>query len=335
MSSRYPLITLYLSERCNSRCVSCDYWRYGSRDLSLDDVKKMLPEFSALGVRDVLISGGEPLLNREWSSIAQLLHDAGFDLWLLTSGLSLAKSAGVVAPYFQSVPVSHAGACAGTYAANRGVDAFDRVCDGIRAAAAAGIPTGLRVTLQKGNFRELSEFVSLARELDAFRISFLAVDVSNPHAFAREHGSAPDLALAADELAEFEACLDALEVRHAEAFKSGFIAESPARLRRIGAYFAALQGLAPFPPVRCNAPEFSCVIGADGGVSPCFFIPGPSAGPRAPKLEAAVSSNAMRELRATIRSGGRPECVTCVCSMWRDPDSLADAGFRLHAESGA
>jgi hypothetical protein len=30
-----PLLTLYLSERCNSRCVTCDYWRFGSADVSL------------------------------------------------------------------------------------------------------------------------------------------------------------------------------------------------------------------------------------------------------------------------------------------------------------
>ena len=33
-----PLVTLYLTERCNSRCVTCDYWRHGRTDISLDVV---------------------------------------------------------------------------------------------------------------------------------------------------------------------------------------------------------------------------------------------------------------------------------------------------------
>ena len=33
--ARLPLVTLYLSDRCNSRCVSCDYWRHGSADMNL------------------------------------------------------------------------------------------------------------------------------------------------------------------------------------------------------------------------------------------------------------------------------------------------------------
>ena len=30
-----PLVTLYLTERCNSRCVTCDYWRHGRKDVTL------------------------------------------------------------------------------------------------------------------------------------------------------------------------------------------------------------------------------------------------------------------------------------------------------------
>ena len=41
--SRLPLLTLYLSERCNSRCVTCDYWRYGTADMALAAIRRLLP----------------------------------------------------------------------------------------------------------------------------------------------------------------------------------------------------------------------------------------------------------------------------------------------------
>ena len=66
-----PLVTLYLTERCNSRCVTCDYWRHGRRDVTLESVTRLLPELEALGTRTALISGGEPLLNPEWPQIAE------------------------------------------------------------------------------------------------------------------------------------------------------------------------------------------------------------------------------------------------------------------------
>ena len=145
----------------------------------------MLPELSRLGTRVALLSGGEPLLNPEWPAIAGLLRARGIDCWLLTSGLSLAKHAQRAAGLFRSITVSLDGTCAATYAAIRGLDAFDKVCEGIRAAVANGATVGLRVTLQRANYRELPRFVTLARELGVAQVSFLAVDVSNPHAFAR------------------------------------------------------------------------------------------------------------------------------------------------------
>lgn len=329
MPSSLPLVTLYLSERCNSRCITCDFWQHGVRDMRLEDVRAMLPELEALGTRSILISGGEPLLNAEWQEIAALLQSAGFGLWLLTSGLSLAKHAAAVARLFGSVTVSLDGSCAETYAAIRGVDAFGKVCEGIRATAAAGIPTGIRVTLQRANFRELASFVTLAKDLGAHQVSFLAIDVGNPHAFARNDDFPLDLAPDPDELEELSHLIDSLELSHREAFRTQFIAESPAKLRRIRDYFAALLGLCEFPPVRCNAPEFSAVVSAGGRVSPCFFIAGPRLAPQAPALRASLNCSESQSLRASIRAGERPECRKCVCSMWRDPDEVRANPFRL------
>src|SRR5687767_7297910 len=87
---RLPLLTLYLTERCNSRCVTCDYWRHGRRDATLESVIELLPELEALGTRTVLFSGGEPLLNPQWPVMAETLRARGISPWLLTSGLSLA-----------------------------------------------------------------------------------------------------------------------------------------------------------------------------------------------------------------------------------------------------
>jgi MoaA/NifB/PqqE/SkfB family radical SAM enzyme len=50
-----PLVTLYLTERCNSRCISCDYWRHGRVDLTAELVERLIPELLELGTRTVLI----------------------------------------------------------------------------------------------------------------------------------------------------------------------------------------------------------------------------------------------------------------------------------------
>jgi MoaA/NifB/PqqE/SkfB family radical SAM enzyme len=315
-----PLATLYLTDRCNSRCVSCDYWRHGQHDMSLEAVARLLPSLTALGTREVLISGGEPLLNPQWAAIATLLRGHGLRLLLLSSGLALAKHAREIGALFESVTVSLDGTDRDSYAAIRGVDAFDKVCEGIRAAAQQGLATGLRVTVQRGNYRRLSRFVTLARELGASSISFLAADVSNPQAFGRRDGerSDADIALRADDLPHLAAAIDAVEREHADDFRSEFILESPAKLRRLQAYFHAICGLGDFPPVRCNAPEFSAVIEADGSLRPCFFISGPGHVADG-DLAGSLNAPAMRRLRADIRAQARRECARCVCAKWRDP----------------
>jgi len=327
--SRLPLATLYLTNRCNSRCVTCDYWRHGRDDMDLAAVTRLLPSFAQLHTRVVLLSGGEPFLNPEWATIAGLLRHNGLKVWLLTSGLALAKHANRAAEVFDAITVSLDGTDPGTYAAIRGLDAFQKVCEGIQAAAARGLRPSIRVTLQRGNFRQLPEFVDLARELGARQVSFLAVDVANPHAFGRTDDFASDLALRPEDLPQLARILDSLELDHGEDFRSGFIAESPQKLRRILQYFAAILKRGPYPKVRCNAPEFSAVIGATGRVQPCFFISGPldarlsDTGTRpGGDLTEVLNSSGMSALRTAIRDGQRAECETCVCSMWRDLDVM-------------
>ena len=322
-----PLVTLYLSERCNSRCRSCDYWRNGHTDLDLAAVRALLPDLAELETRVVLISGGEPLLNPEWPQIAELLRSRGLRLWLLTSGLSLAKHARRAAGLFDAITVSLDGTDRATYRTIRGVDAFGKVCQGVRAAAAFGARLGLRVTVQRANYRQLPLFVAVAHELGAQQLSYVAVDVANSHAFGRHAGFISDLALQPSDLDPFRRLIDEMERSCAAEFHSGLIADSPRKLRRIHQYFAAVCGLADYPPVRCNVFDYSSVIGATGRVSPCFFISGPA--DASARLGQSLNSDAMITLREQIRAGARAECARCVCSLWREPQERQVTDFLM------
>ena len=324
-----PLVTLYLTDRCNSRCITCDYWRHGRSNLTLESLTTLLPSFARLGTEIVLLSGGEPLLNPEGVEIAETLRARGLKLWLLTSGLSLAKHATKAAVLFDSITVSLDGTTPKTYAEIRGLDAFDNVCAGIQAATAAGVGVSLRVTVQRANYHELPRFVTLARELGARQISFLAVDVSNAHAFARVGDLSSGLALTPDDLPLFRQILRVLARDHADDFSSRFIAEDPQKLERILQYFAALCGQVEFPGVKCNAPEFSAVVTADLRIQPCFFIPGPEPLLPTGDLYTMLNDSGMRALRTSIAAGERQECKRCVCSMWRSPDARRGSDFLL------
>ena len=321
-----PLAIVYVTDRCNSKCVTCDFWRYGQTNLPVERARQLAKEFRRMGTQVVLLTGGEALLHPRWHDVASSFRAQGQRLWLLTAGLSLKKHAARAAELCEKITVSLDGATPETYQAIRGVAAFEAVCAGIRAAVERGAWVSLRCTVQRGNYREMPALVRLARELGVKQVSFLAVDVSTHVAFARREDYERTMALSPDDLPAFAAVLDSLDRDFAADFASGFIAERPEKLRRLHQYFAALLGEASFPSVRCNAPRFSAVVGADGALQPCYFIPGVNR-LNGHSLSAALNAPEFVALREDIREGKRAECGKCVCSMWRGARELLAGSF--------
>src|SRR5260221_12212202 len=127
-----PLVIFYPPGRCNSRCVSCDWWKQtGADDLTLDEIATVAAALPPLGTRMVVFSGGEPLLRPEVFDAAQLFRDQGLTLHLLTSGVLLERFADRVARHFSRVIVSLDAASAALYEQIRGVDALDIVGRGV------------------------------------------------------------------------------------------------------------------------------------------------------------------------------------------------------------
>jgi 7-carboxy-7-deazaguanine synthase len=77
--------TLVRTTGCDLRCGYCDtaYAFYGGTERTLDEV---VGEVERLGPRLVLLTGGEPLLQRETSALASALLARGFEVMIETSG---------------------------------------------------------------------------------------------------------------------------------------------------------------------------------------------------------------------------------------------------------
>jgi MoaA/NifB/PqqE/SkfB family radical SAM enzyme len=316
-----PLVVFFPTSRCNSRCVSCDWWKCsGAGDLSLEEIDGVARALPELGTRIVVFSGGEPLLRPEVFEAAQAFRAQGLTLHLLTSGVLLERCAVDVAREFSKVIVSLDAATEELYHAIRGVAALAMVEKGVARLRdlAPDIPVTARTTVHRLNFRELPTIVDHARAMSLDGISFLAADISSS-AFGRDRVPEPHrLALDASEVAEFQDIVEQMVDSHRDDFESGFIAESPAKLRRLPQYYAALAGSAAFPSITCNAPYTSVVIEADGSVRPCFFHE-PVGNVRQAPLAAIVATN-LPAFRSTLDFASNPICTKCVCSMktrWR------------------
>src|SRR3954468_4373199 len=176
-----PLLIFYPTGRCNSRCVSCDWWKQsGADDLALDEIGEVARALPALGTRMVVFSGGEPLLRPEVFDAARLFRDQGLSLHLLTSGVLLERCADRVAGQFSRVIVSLDASSAALYERIRGVDALATVGRGVARLLhpAPEVALSGRATLHRANFRELPRLIEHAKSLALDRISFLPTDVS-------------------------------------------------------------------------------------------------------------------------------------------------------------
>jgi MoaA/NifB/PqqE/SkfB family radical SAM enzyme len=278
--TQLPILILFPHSRCNCRCVMCDIWRSTTRtELSAADVARWVDEWRSLGVRRVVLSGGEALLHSHLWELCDHLRAADIGVTLLSTGLLLRRHAAELVKRCDDVVVSLDGPQP-THDRIRNVPrAFERLADGVAAVKEADrrVQVTGRCTIQRSNYAELRPTVAAAHAIGLDRISFLAADVSSD-AFNRPDGwdgeRVAQVALERADIPLLVAELDAMEHECAADFASGFIAESPAKLRkRLGQYYSALLGDADFAPNDCNAPWVSSVIESDGTVRPCFFQP--------------------------------------------------------------
>ncbi|RMF78596.1 MAG: radical SAM protein [Chloroflexi bacterium] len=335
-----PILVLYITDGCNSRCVTCDIWRNPRLNMSRKTVEQITASIDDLNIRWVLLSGGEAMQHPHWPEIARRFRERGVYTMLLTNGLLLKKQIDDVLATVDEVIVSLDGGTAETYEAIRGVDAFDLVVEGMRLVREGGLPVLTRTTVQRANYHEIPQIIEVCRSVDINHVSFLTVDVSNPHAFGPrfeqdvripmvasmgpgappEHGPPAD-ALTPDDVARLRTILDDVEVRFADEFANGRMAESIEKLRGMLTYFGAINGTCDFDPPRCNAPRISTVIEVDGTLRPCYFLP--TWGKLNDRtLREAINDADAQALRRAQRLGQRHECVSCVCPLYKGPRSL-------------
>jgi MoaA/NifB/PqqE/SkfB family radical SAM enzyme len=311
----------------------CDIWKANrnGQELSYDDLAPHMAAFRRFNVRWVVLSGGEALMHSNLWKLCELLRQTGVrKITVLSTGLLLARHAEDVHRWSDEVTVSLDGSREVHDAIRRVPRAFDRLAGGV--AALHEIDPGFRVTgrcvIQRENFHDLPDIIDTAHDLRLGEISFFGVDVSTT-AFNRptpwDGDRVADVALTPSEVAQFEELVEETIARYGDDFASGFIAESPEKMRRLVAYFAALNGDAAFPEPVCNAPWVSTVVEADGTVRPCFFHR-PLGNIHSQSLEAILNSDEAIAFRRQLDVTQDPICRKCVCTLYVGRRQQIDSG---------
>ncbi|MGH2937223.1 MAG: GTP 3',8-cyclase MoaA, partial [Solirubrobacterales bacterium] len=172
-----------VTDRCNFRCRYCMPaegmpWIPREEILSFEEIERLVRLLVDLGVTDVRLTGGEPLVRREFPTLVGMLRaiEGIGDLSLTTNGYLLAaQAADLVAAGIDRVNVSIDSLARARFFEITRRDALDRVMGGLEAIAAfpqVG-PVKVNAVPMPGLGREdVLRFCDLARDR-GFQVRFI------------------------------------------------------------------------------------------------------------------------------------------------------------------
>lgn len=193
-----------LTHRCPLACVYCSNplaLQAGSRELSTEDWLRVIQEAAALGVLQMHLSGGEPLLREDLEELIRHAGAAGLYTNLITSGLGLdAERANSLAHSgLHSVQLSLQAAGAGLSDVIAGRASFARKQQAAAAARAAGLALSMNVVLHRHNLDQIEDIIDTCVAWGAERVELANVQFYNWALVNREY-----LLPARDQLASAE-----------------------------------------------------------------------------------------------------------------------------------
>ncbi|AAK40692.1 GTP 3',8-cyclase MoaA [Saccharolobus solfataricus] len=171
-------LRITLTHACNFECFFChmegeegDNYLLSKEDILL--VAKVARKF---GINSVKLTGGEPTLRRDLVEIVRGLKQLGYeDVSMTTNGFLLKdlahklKLAGL-----DRINISLHAVSRDTFKKITGVDAFDRVIEGIKSAIDVGlVPVKLNFVVNRRNREEAFKFIELSQNLGVNEIHLI------------------------------------------------------------------------------------------------------------------------------------------------------------------
>ncbi len=153
---------------CSNPLSLADY----REELTTAEWRRVLAEARALGVLQLHLSGGEPLLRRDLVELVATARDLGLYTNLITSavGLSTRRAEQLRAAGLDHVQISIQADEAGLSDRIAGTPSYDRKIAAARLVKALGWPLTLNVVLHRHNIDRVDRVLALAEELGADRI---------------------------------------------------------------------------------------------------------------------------------------------------------------------
>lgn len=172
-----PIVVWNSTKACNLRCAHCYYTAKEQTDpdeMTTAEGKVMIDDLAAFGTPVLLFSGGEPLMRKDLPELGSYAVERGIRTVISTNGTLIDADA---AKWIKECGFSYVGVSLdGIGSTNdkfRGKEgAYDEALEGIRNCINEGVKVGLRLTLNKHNYHDLSDILDLLEKERIVRACF-------------------------------------------------------------------------------------------------------------------------------------------------------------------
>ena len=306
--------TFELTARCNFHCPMCyvhmteEQVRQAGKELTADQWLQIADEARKEGMLLALLTGGEPLVRKDFFEIYKGMKEMGLMISINSNGSMLQGK--ILEQFLEDPPfrfnISLYGGCNETYQNMCGLPVYDRVKENIRALRQAGIEVSLNLSITPYNCRDIDKIYRDAQELDV-NVKASAYMYPPVRVNGEQYGCGNRFA--PEESAKWSLAWDKLRFED-EVFR-----------QRTENIFALQQVEEPEcsvetdEGVRCRAGATSFWMTWDGKMTPCGMMPRPVVYPLQTGFAAAWQT--IREETSRIRLPSK--CGSCpkrpVCSM--------------------
>ncbi len=163
------LIVWNFTNACNLRCAHCyqNAEKQAPDELSTEEACRAVDIMADVGVAYIAMSGGEPLVRKDFFTVAERIKENEMAMSLATNGTLLTKE---VVKKLENlnclfVQVSLDGAKPETHDTFRGRRSFERTIQGIKNAVESNMTVGIATTVTKHNYHEVMDIIDLAESL--------------------------------------------------------------------------------------------------------------------------------------------------------------------------
>lgn len=273
-----PVVMWNITRHCNLNCDHCyiDATASAAEELTLEEGIRLIDDLADLKIPILILTGGEPLLSRNFYAYAFHAKEVGLRTVISTNGtLITPEVAGLLAEaQIRYVGVSLDSCRREVHDSFRGVEgAHERALAGLVNAREAGLKTGLRVTLTRDNWHEVPALLELALEMEIPRFCLYhlvpvgrGAGISDRDVTAEERRSVIRfLAEAAVELKDREIEILSTDSPMDGAYLLEMLKDDPQRRERARKLLKSSGG--------CTAGVKVANINHRGDVHPCHFMP--------------------------------------------------------------